>query len=325
MLPQLFATPQTPALVVVDIDRETLAPGGSIADEGRQPCYLGNSVGGACMRWSLHQSGPTVGRTERQETTMTTFTLFSTRTHVEGTAGADNFDFSGFKSTAVDYDSNGGNDVVTGTKFSDTFHLNSGRETINGGPGGSDTVDYSDSHGGVTVNLNQQIQHGGWAEGDKLTNIDNVTADNTFNNTLIGNANDNKLMGGDGNDTLIGGAGKDTLIANSGDHDVLIGGTGVTNAFGVVLGDLTSDTFQFTAEVDVEGVFPGHSTVRDFEVGIDKLHFVGSLESTSDLHMSQHGLDVVLDFEVEEFAGSVTLEHTSLASVQQHLSDFLFS
>src|SRR3546814_9039298 len=57
--------------------------------------------------------------------------------------------------------------------------------------------------------------HGGDAEGDTLTGVENVTGSN-FNDTLTGDTGSNVLNGGNGNDTLIGGAGADALIGGSG-------------------------------------------------------------------------------------------------------------
>ena len=123
----------------------------------------------------------------------------------------------------VNYTNQGGADRVTGTIFDDSFTLSSGAEIIDGA-GGSDTVNYSGSTGGVSVNLNVVLQTGGFAQGDRLSNIENVTGSNS-NDTLTGNAVANVLLGGLGNDTLDGGDGNDTLDGGAGD-DTLLGGLG---------------------------------------------------------------------------------------------------
>ena len=51
---------------------------------------------------------------------------------------------------------------------------------------------------------------GGRAQGDTLTEIENLTG-SAFSDTLTGDAGNNVLKGLAGNDTLIGGAGNDTL------------------------------------------------------------------------------------------------------------------
>src|SRR5262249_35237362 len=78
---------------------------------------------------------------------------------------------------------------------------------------------------GVSVDLSAGVASGGYAEGDTLINIRNVTGSN-FEDTIIGDAGDNVLTGGGGNDVLRGGAGNDTLIGGVG-ADVLDGGGGI--------------------------------------------------------------------------------------------------
>ena len=80
---------------------------------------------------------------------------------------------------------------VTGTRYDDTIILNGLGNTLNGG-GGSDTVDYSASGEGVSVDLAQGTGAGGHAR-------------------LEGGPGDDSLNGGNGNgnDTLNGGAGND--------------------------------------------------------------------------------------------------------------------
>jgi Ca2+-binding RTX toxin-like protein len=135
----------------------------------------------------------------------------------------------------IDYTNRGGSDRVKGTWWDDSFTLSSGAETIDGA-GGSDTVNYSRSTAGVSVNLNVVLQTGGFAQGDRLTNIENVTG-STYNDTLIGNAVANILLGGLGNDTLTGDGGDDILDGGDG-NDTLNGGTNDD----ILLGGLGNDT-----------------------------------------------------------------------------------
>src|SRR5262245_13509765 len=97
---------------------------------------------------------------------------------VEGTTGDDTLNFSvtsfgtpNLSPFGVEYHANGGRDHIVGTIRNDVFVLGTGAETIDGNAG-SDTVDYSASIFGVTVNLNNELQSGGLAEGDRLTNIE---------------------------------------------------------------------------------------------------------------------------------------------------------
>src|SRR3954467_1019800 len=128
-----------------------------------------------------------------------------------GTAGSDSLDFSDLANSwhGVDYVTLGGNDKVFGTIFDDTFTLGRDAEFIDGGSG-FDTVIYSNSTAGVEVNLNTTVQHGGFAEGDQLVRIENVTG-SQFNDALIGNAGVNVIDGQGGNDKIYGGDGDDRI------------------------------------------------------------------------------------------------------------------
>ena len=68
-----------------------------------------------------------------------------------------------------------------------------GADCLNGGTG-TDTANYSDSAGGVTVSLVTGQGFGGTAEGDTLTSIENLTG-SAHDDFLIGNDGDNVLTG----------------------------------------------------------------------------------------------------------------------------------
>ena len=74
------------------------------------------------------------------------------------------------------------------------------------------------------VSLTTGLGHGGDAEGDLLSNVENLSG-STWNDTLEGNAGNNSLWGNDQYDTLYGRAGSDKLYGGNGD-DVLQGGSG---------------------------------------------------------------------------------------------------
>ncbi len=147
-------------------------------------------------------------------------------------------------------DGGAGNDTLRGGVGADTLNGGTGNDTLRGGPGadtldggaGEDWADYTDSRGGVMVDLSQGTGIGGDAQGDRLSNIENIegSAHNDVltgddgNNELVGNGGNDTLNGGMGNDTLNGGAGNDTLAGGTGDdmlnggagNDTLAGGTG---------------------------------------------------------------------------------------------------
>ena len=86
---------------------------------------------------------------------------------------------------------NSGNNVLIG---------GAGADTLDGG-GGTDTASYASSPTGVTVSLMTGTGSGGDAQGDTLSNIENLTGSN-FDDTLEGNCRNNKLVGGLGTDTV---------------------------------------------------------------------------------------------------------------------------
>lgn len=125
------------------------------------------------------------------------------------------------------------------------------------GAGGSDTASYEHSLLGVTVNLATGSYSGGDAQGDSLTDIENVRGSQNAD-TLTGDATANVLAGGAGNDRLFGGEGNDTLRGDAG-SDTLVGGVDderlvVIEAPTLVQGDAGNDklfligieTFTFT-------------------------------------------------------------------------------
>ena len=87
---------------------------------------------------------------------------------------------------------NSGNNVLIG---------GAGADTLDGG-GGTDTASYASSPAGVNVSLATGTGSGGDAQGDTLSNIENLTGSN-FDDTLEGNSFNNVLVGGLGIDTVV--------------------------------------------------------------------------------------------------------------------------
>jgi len=112
-----------------------------------------------------------------------------------------------------------GNDIVTGNAGDNTFFDGGGADRYTGGEG-SDTVDYTNIAGSVSINLNTATAQ---TNGDTLAGIENVTGSLTGANTLIGgNTTANRLVGGAAADALTGGGLGDTLIGGAG-ADLLFG------------------------------------------------------------------------------------------------------
>ena len=145
----------------------------------------------------------------------------------------------------------GGNDTLDGKGGDDELHGGGGDDLLIGGKGadilrgqvGNDTISYSDSAMGVTINLRDGTAMGGDAEGDDIgPMIENVigsmfddmitgTDSVTVGNSLWGLGGMDRLYGGEGDDMLYGGEGDDML--NGGDEDdVLEGGPGADELTG---------------------------------------------------------------------------------------------
>ena len=128
-----------------------------------------------------------------------------------------------------------GNDRLFGYWGADTLNGGAGDDFLAGGIDGSDadaydggdgwdTVNYSQSWQGVTVNLGTNSASGGSASGDTFTSIEKVRG-SQYNDNLTGTDNADELHGLFGDDTLNGGGGNDLLSGGPGD-DALNGGNG---------------------------------------------------------------------------------------------------
>ena len=88
--------------------------------------------------------------------------------------------------------------------------------TIPGRQGEGDTVTYENSDAGVRVTINAQTgNEGGEAEGDRLSNVENLVGSG-HDDRLFGDDNANRLSGGDGDDKIVAGAGADTVEGGAG-------------------------------------------------------------------------------------------------------------
>ncbi|MDQ1159332.1 Ca2+-binding RTX toxin-like protein [Sphingomonas sp. SORGH_AS 950] len=148
---------------------------------------------------------------------------------ITGTAGADTIDGGAGADELI---GNDGDDILSGGSGDDRLLGGAGADTLTGGEGdddlvggegadvltggsGSDTADYATSAAAVRVNLATGLAHGGDAEGDTLSGIENLTG-SSGNDVLTGDGGANVLTGGAGDDLLTGGAGADTLVGGDG-------------------------------------------------------------------------------------------------------------
>ena len=116
-----------------------------------------------------------------------------------------------------------GDDSIAGGAGHDRIFGQDGADTLDGG-GGTDWLDYHFDTVGVTVDLSTNTASGGEAQGDVISNFENIRS-GTGNDNLTGDAGNNTLQGQDGDDTLTGGAGNDQLYGGAG-ADSLSGGDG---------------------------------------------------------------------------------------------------
>ena len=120
-------------------------------------------------------------------------------------------------------DGNASDNMIWGGAGADTVRTYEGDDTIDGGVGGDtidggadeDTATYENSTAGVRVSLVTGRGEDGEAEGDTLSNVEN----------LIGSVHDDRLFGSTGDNKLTGLGGNDIIEANLGD-DTVEGGAG---------------------------------------------------------------------------------------------------
>ena len=119
----------------------------------------------------------------------------------------------------------GGNDTLTGGDGDDLLSGGAGADVLDGGAGYDDWAAYSFATEGVAASLAEGMGTAGEADGDRLTNIENLSGSDHGDwlsgdagaNRLRGRGGDDRLTGGDGGDLLDGGAGADVLDGGAGD------------------------------------------------------------------------------------------------------------
>ncbi|ETO12377.1 iron-regulated protein frpC [Reticulomyxa filosa] len=154
----------------------------------------------------------------------------------------------------------GGNDIIIAGEGTNIIYAGAGNDLIIGSPGielvdggeGEDSISYRYSTAGVQVNLETGKGHFGFAEGDKLYNIENVEG-SKYDDVIYDNMLDNIISTGSGDDYIQLSHGDDTVHAGSGNDMILVKGAG--NKF--LFGGEDSDQFIF---------YPGFTTNNSFGV-----------------------------------------------------------
>jgi len=157
-------------------------------------------------------------------------------------------------------------DSLTGDGSDNILEGGDGADTLDG-QSGRDTLSYATSSTAVTVDLSINSVSGGDAEGDRISNFQDVQG-SRFGDILKGSDEVNDLDGGDGDDRLIA----------SGDTDVLRGGAG-------------SDTADYSQvarpiKVDLGDLVDGMNIVTQSGVGTDRLQGIENIIGT-------HGSDTI--------------------------------
>lgn len=171
------------------------------------------------------------------------------------------------------------NDTLTGDAGDNSLNGGSGNDVLAGGGGndtliggsGIDTGDYSSSGAGVTVNLATGTGSGGDADGDVLSQIENLLG-STYADLLTGDGNANVLTGGAGDDSLYGGAGNDSLYGGDG-NDLLQGGTGsdrIEGGAGIDTVDYSDSTSAVSVNLDSDSA-SGGTAAGDTLVGVENI------------------------------------------------------
>ena len=174
------------------------------------------------------------------------------------------------------------------------------------GGAGTDRAQYNASSEGLIADLQVARLNTGDAAGDTYISIENLYGSN-HNDNLRGDAQNNAIWGANGNDVIYGrggndhingGAGNDNLRGQSG-NDTLIGGDG-------------ADRFVFWEN-------DGNDRIGDFADGSDKIQFIRTGNSFSDLDISNVSGNAVIDY------GSGSLTLTGVDASLLDTDDFIFS
>ncbi len=206
-----------------------------------------------------------------------------------------------------------GNDSLYGGDGADIVHGQIGNDIIDLGAGddrgvGGDGHDWIAGYAGNDVIDGQAGNDSlyGWAGRDRLNGGagNDVIDGGTDNDLLWGGPGNDALNGGQGNDGIWAGPGLDVLRGDDG-NDTLNGGAGNDT----LRGGWGDDMLTGGADADVFILDRGRDFISDFNAAEDTLVFF----SGADLEVSHVGQNTVVDWEIGNLHGSVTLMGVNIA------------
>ena len=146
-----------------------------------------------------------------------------------------------------------GNNVLSGGLGNDLLVGGAGADALIGGDG-IDTASYAAAKGAVSISLLTGKGAGSDAQGDTLTEIENLIGSDQ-SDSLTGSLAANRLEGGAGDDTLDGSAGADTLVGGTGNDLYVVDNAGdlVTEAADQGT-DLVQSSISYALTANVENL-----------------------------------------------------------------------
>ena len=200
-----------------------------------------------------------------------------------------------------------GVDYIAGEEGNDKVYTSEGADVLDGGEG-EDYVTYYDSDEGVNVNLGTNEVSGGNAEGDTISNFENV-AGSAKDDTLTGSDEDNIIYAGAGDDVVDGGAGDDQISGAEG-NDRISGGEGTDK---VVLKGEPED-YLFTQNND------GTVTVEDLRTGSENQSGTDTLDGVENVRFDFVDDSGVNHYDTESLSDMVardTVEDTTAPDITE--------
>ena len=157
-------------------------------------------------------------------------------TWIENVIAGSGNDFIAGNAIANDLNGRDGNDRIWGSGGDDILEGGAGADRLDG-DAGMDWAAYRDSDAAVTIDLAEGMVQGGHAEGDILTEIENIIG-SAHDDVLVGDDATNRLAGGGGADRLDGGAGLDWASYQGSNAGVTVDLAAGTAAGGDAQGDV---------------------------------------------------------------------------------------